>query len=603
MNDTLPSVPRTCVATVALLLSATACTDTSLTVDVVHPAASSAQVARTEVEVYESSTLSCAQIEFGDVDGPALEAALVTKADLGGALAGISRTDAKVIVARGYAADGSPVTAGCVEKGLISGADHVTINTSAMVVASIAIQHTDADPYQILINATTPTGDPVDGRVVSWQVDAAAGATALTTTTTDVGTPDAPAWRPTAPSCTKGGDVHLHPVPPTQAGGYRVRPRVSWAIDQPPWYSGFTKLPSDYHRLLLAPATHACAIRRIGGVAAIACLDGGNAVELLVDPASAALSPGRTWNPSNLRKWIAAVAVPEGADQAVYLFGERGAWTKLDTVASPPTADTLLVAADAVQLVPACGDQPLALAVHTTDGNVSLMPIGGGAATVALNPGPGQTTELGNAGCVTELAASGTPTLRQVLIVHVTRNLTQVTTTHALFRCAAGQCDIALPISAAVGFTGGAEAQMVGPSFDATGALLTSWVLRPVNNGDRLIERSRIPAAGLPGVLAAGNVDGDQRADLIWAFNSARGTTIQLAYGRTVDGEPLSAIAPIAATQIDDLGVGDLNGDGKDDLLLLTRISSTTGPFSAVTVVLSDVTAPAVAVSPDDPCP
>jgi hypothetical protein len=609
---------------VLLGLGTAACSDTSLAVEVIHDPDYASQVTKTVVSVYESSTITCPAIEFGDIGDLALGAALVSEAEVTkGSLAGLSRTDPKIIVARGYAADGTLLTAGCVAKGLISGSDVVKVNTVVTVTASLVFQGQGTDtPYQIQINTSDPNGDPISGRAISWQVDAAAGTTPGADGTQRIGDATSPpAWQPARPSCTKNnGNIQVHPVPPAQIGGYRVRPRVSWAVAQPPPYSQFTPLPTtDYKSLsLLGPATtRPCAIRRTGtNPGTVVCLAADSGGGTVATEYAVTLGAGTvSTTPSNSSPlvgidWLGVISTKIGANQVVYAVTTRGRWVSLFGAPAPTGPLPFLSGAevaDDMMVMPACGTAPAALVlrVNTPGGNtVKAMAIGGSSPIdLGISSPPLVPLTLNGAGCVAELASSGTPNLRQVVVVNSTSKGAPIT--RAYFPCAGGSCQVTLPLAeAAVGFIAGDEPQLVGSNFDASGALLTTWVLRssPGANGDRLVERVRFPAAAPPQVLAIGSFDGDATPDFVWAFAGRRSANIQLAYGRQVDGAPLSAFSSLpAVTEVTDILVGNLTGDGADDLVVVGKALTVTGFAVVPTNVAANLGT--IAADTADACP
>jgi hypothetical protein len=83
-----------------------------------------------------------------------------------------------------------------------------------------------------------------------------------------------------------------------------------------------------------------------------------------------------------------------------------------------------------------------------------------------------------------------------------------------------------------------------------------------------VIERSRMPAAAVPTHIVSGQFDTDGLPDLVWDVTT-KGTSFEIAYSREVDDEPLEALSAAGSASIDDMLVGDLTGDGIDDLVLL----------------------------------
>src|SRR5262245_10019956 len=100
MNDTFRVMRLVAVAAVA------ACAMPSLQITVEHPAG--IDIAKTVVSVYESDVLHCDDVAFTRLSSDELDPLLVAEethnkdGTTTGDLSGISRTDHKVIVARGY---------------------------------------------------------------------------------------------------------------------------------------------------------------------------------------------------------------------------------------------------------------------------------------------------------------------------------------------------------------------------------------------------------------------------------------------------------------------------------------------------------------------
>ena len=182
-----------------MLVTLAACTsDPTLEVVVQHP--DGLAVASTDITVYESATLTCQDVEFSLLDDVQLQA-LATADEMispGGAITGnldgISRTNNKVIVARGYDASGDLVAAGCAQKALVSGKDSATIST--VLAATVAIQPpADATVLATTVTATDPSGAVIDGRPISWTVYGPAGSVPSSTSNITV-TSDG-VWEPT----------------------------------------------------------------------------------------------------------------------------------------------------------------------------------------------------------------------------------------------------------------------------------------------------------------------------------------------------------------------------------------------------------------------
>jgi hypothetical protein len=77
-------------------------------------------------------------------------------------------------------------------------------------------------------------------------------------------------------------------------------------------------------------------------------------------------------------------------------------------------------------------------------------------------------------------------------------------------------------------------------------------------------------------LVGVGDVDGDRVSDLVWRNPSTGEVLIALTHAD--ESFPLAAITPIHVVRIADLnwevvGLGDLNGDGREDLVWLNRLT------------------------------
>jgi hypothetical protein len=569
--------------------------------------------------VYESKTFTCQDIEYGNVDDTTLGAALVAEVSIDaagtkGALDGLSRTDDKLIVARGYDMAGIYVAAGCVDKGVVSGSDKVEIDTVATAAVSLVAVDANgtSDIYGISTTVTDVTGMVLDGRQVWWRVFGPAGtqpdnrASNVTTITDGV-------WEPTAPSCTSHGELSIHPVPPSLIGGFAVEVRLAWGAYAPRMFSSFTKVDLGLTPVTL-PATVSekfCARHVSGGSAKLTCLDNSSGTLVAADYAATVssgvvtLSKGATATvPSDA---IALYEVANGANHDVYaatatcaiapLFGAGGGH-----VGSCTGADEIL-------LVPACGTETAKLLFHVPGGvlkdQITQVDLSTGAATT-LVPGFAMAENrvaFNAAGCVSELDPTGGPSVpHQMIVLDYTIGVLSPST-RGLYKCPA--ClTVPFPIPlAAVGFTGGTESRMVVTLVDASGVLLSQDVLLPSASAaeEHFVERAREFSASLPVQVVAGNFDGDDGTDLLWDISSRRGTSFEIGYARLVGDQPLAALATAQGVTVSQLLVGDFTNDSYDDVVLLGATLETS-PKRGVAVLPSRVAPENTTLKPDQTC-
>lgn len=595
--------------------------DLDLDVRVDHPAG--AAVDRTTVTVYESATLTCVDVAFSRIGPDELSAVetseqTVSRAGQGsGALSGVSRTDHKVIVARGYDADGNWITAGCAEQDLVTESTKIRITTITTVDAAIVLGTDAVDPLLAVIATTDPSGRAVPDRRVAWQVFGPAGS--LPMTSVNVESPSDGMWQPTRASCTKAsGAVSVHPAPPDVIGGYAVQLAAEWGRSLPPRYTRFV---ANFATQMLTPPTDStkfCAVRRSGNVRRLVCLDAGTArdFEVTVSGGTPALVQRDVMNvgPEALN----VVSIPgSGEDRDVYVVSTRGVLVPAFGApaannAEAPCLDGSCQVDDAI-VVPACGAQPGRLLMKlrvTGAGQIKQMNIRGGSVsdfplgTIVM----GGQVLLDNAGCVTRAdLGGGMPTLRQVVTYHIgTRNILNELVpiaTRAAYACGGGTCTTneLLP-GAGVGFSTGSESRMIATSVDATGVVLIELVMAPqpdMAGRDVFVERRRIPSAAAPDRVVVGQFDADGEHDMFWNIGTRRGTSFEIAYARDIGGQALAALSDTQALAVTSLVASDLNGDGFDDIVAIGGVDALT---FGVVVIPTGTRAQQVTVPADSTC-
>jgi hypothetical protein len=584
---------------VLLIVTVAACADDpTLHVSVVHPAGS--QVAKTVVSVYEGA-FGCVQVEFGDLTTDQLAASLVAEDTIPyGNLDGISRTDPKIVVARGYGADGTLITEGCAEKGVVSGADQLEVDTVATATASVALADpTHADLFGLAVSATDPDGKELDGRAVSWRVYAPVGAMPAATTGVDVA-PDS-SWQPMSPTCTSAGRAVIHPVPPSTVGGYAVQARIAWAAAPVPLYSTIVADLSATQLTPPASGTKLCAI----APHTLVCLTGTGATQYMVagdgtltpGPSVALTNPVGLYTLDNGDIWAISTA---GAPTRVYPSTTTGACTSCTGVSI-----------DDVALMPACGSSPAKLLLHNTGTGKQLQwmdPTGGPMSDFPVHVASGELLAkqaISAAGCASELdPTAGTYTTQQVAAIDFDRPATGVPlATRAHFACTSASCrTIDLPIAGtAVGFAGGTQPYVIATAVDATGVVLTSLLM----SNNHWVELSRQPSASLPHKIVTGQLDDDGGVDKVWDMKTKLGGLVEIAYSRMIGDTPLEGLS-LALEQQEpprialDVLVGDVTGDGKDDIVVVAQ--ATDGSSTGVAVAPSHAAAPVGMLLTDAPC-
>jgi hypothetical protein len=592
------------------LAALTGCADPSLDITVEHPAG--VVVTKTVVTVYESDSLHCDDIAFSRLGPDELTAVKTAESD-DGDLSGISRTDHKVIVARGYG-DAGWVTAGCAEGDVVEGTQKVTIKTIATVnAATVQFMADMNDPTKQIVGATDTKGKAVANRRVSWTVYGFAGAEpmypAMVTTVSDG------VWVPAQAACTDtSGAAVVHPIPPSAIGGHAVQLAVEWAIQQPTLYS---RLAGAGTPQSVTPPNNSrtyCALDIKSSGRRVACLDGNTVNEYTIEVSgdSARFVLSRSFALTGT-EWFALVSIPNGDDRDVYAMSTRGVVAKPFEGPTPAPATAApciggLCAVDDVVVVPTCGTQPARLFVHTTGAGPTLRLLdarGGNEVGLPTGLTPADLIEIDNAGCVTRLdPGGGAPTVRQVMTIHIGTldALSEFipSKTRAIYNCAGTCMGNDLLGGAGVGFTTGSEPHMITTSLDATGVVLQEVVLAPGNSdGDLLVERTRIPAASAPTRIVVGQFDSDSMADLFWSLSVRRGAAFEVAYARKIGSLPLEALSQSAqGLSVFAMATGDLTGEGRDDIMATGSFAG----FPGVSVIPVGLTATPASIGSDTGC-
>ncbi|HEY4242997.1 MAG TPA: hypothetical protein VGM88_24445 [Kofleriaceae bacterium] len=620
---------RLALAVIALS-SYTACTtDPELDVVVHHPLT----VASTTVTVYESASLSCDDIEFDTLSADQLATIAVTSAsidaagDASGELTGMSRTDPKIVVARGYDGSGALIAVGCVAYGVIDGRASVEVDTNIAATPSVGLAGVGADdPFGVAILATDPDGVAIPDRPMSWTVYGPAGSMPYDAThTTPV---DDGVWRAAAPLCPTGAMVH--PMPPALVGGFAMQLRVAWATGLPPLLSLLTGIDDD---TLMADflgfaqpsskSTHYCALRASGTTHRLVCLKlnlnlvSTTATDYAVTAAnggatlhSMGTASGEPGNPAAGEQAFGVITLPVGTDRDAFsvtntgrLVGQFGAPVVRDPTGLPGAGN-----ADDAWVAPACDDAPVKVFLRWTTGAQSTVYVASwpadptltalayteyawaGGEAVAASGAP----HFNAAGCVTQLAEDGgSASTKQVVAMDV--NFGDVPLeTHASYDCtSSAHCPTQQLITGtAVGFVGGGggnqaanEARAVITTVDATGVIVEQLVFAPISatTVDHFVQRTRAPAAGAPVHMVSGQFDGDGLPDLVFSM-SKRSASFEIAYAREIEGQPLEALTASKPFDVDDLLAADLTGDGVDDLVI-TGEATTLSALAGVLVV------------------
>lgn len=593
---------------VLLVIGLSACgDDLSLVVEVNHRI----PVAKTVISVYESDSVDCTKIEFGDLDAAALSAALVaeeihTAAGVTGSLDGISRTERKYVVARGYDESDTLITAGCEIKDVVGGKDRLTVNADEALTVSALVDTADPAAYTFVIIASAPNGSPPTAhRKVSWQVYGPDGTTPLRSDLADMVAPEPNQpqqsdWVPKKDACTNANGVaRIHPVPPNHIGGFATRIRASWMANTLPLQSALSKVDPNAITNLRPPAgvTRPCAIKVAGGEHRLVCLDTAagptNVAREYKVTASAGRGNAMQTNVTNVTgNPVAVISVPSGTGaRDVYVIDTLGTVVPLFASGAPTfVACPACTVRDAVYM-PACTDDNEAkillqtgdtqLRTLTLTGVIKRDILMGFEPTGTSITGTLKSIAIEQAGCLSQIVPALGSKQRQAVTFSAKSDLmisptvtVELPSSHGFYGCTPMGCN-RLDFPAAEGATAFVQAdtddnRIIGASADAGGVVLSSWVVIPdpmPGAVHRLIERDRIPSASLPNHIVAGKLDDDAGVDIVWDFATKRGTTLEIAYSRLAAGQRLEAVSNPQALVFSELALDDITNDGFVDLI------------------------------------
>jgi len=618
---------------VVAVLGVTACgDDPSLRVDVEHPIA----VSRTVISVYESEGFRCEQVEFGDRSEAELLAARVAELTIedggatSGSLDGLSRTETKLVVARGFDADGTLATGGCVEQGLIAGHARVKVTTERAALASIGpLALSGPDPFSLTVVLTDTRGLALKGNELSWRVWGPSGSTAAPSPN-DLIDEASGVWRLDQPTCVSGEGLRtIHPVPPSTVGGFAVQVRPSWAIEPPPMVTGFTRIDPGVYPLVSAGLRHPCALRATATTTSLVCVEeraSGDPTlvgrEYGVTVAAGSVTIAKLGIDFDVEdETIALYSVPRAGNvRDVYAVTRAG---RVFGVRSPSIAPPLRLglragfATDAL-LLPRCGagvDPRVLMRIETlSERKIVVMDELGGPDVDFhdIKVDLAQVINMRTTGCVTELDPVRIIGARQSVVVELPARGTAPAGTRissAYFDCGfsrADQCYVDLPVTrAGVGYFPGETPLLAGANLDASGVVVSRWAVLLDNAGYRRVELDRVAAAAAPLHIVYGQFDDDGEHDAFWDVVNVdqSESAFQITYAQLAAGQPLSALSAGQPLLVSEILVGDVTADGKDDLVVLGISNPATTPVFGVAVVPSQVPTTLPPLLRKDTCP
>ena len=596
------------VAIAAGGLGLAACSDPTLSVTVDVPAGYRADIASVSLADYESDSLDCAPIAFGDVPAEQLAGALATQVEAApgssAALTGVSRLDRKVLVARGLDQGGAEVVAGCATLGPIDGDTSVTIETEPVAIATIEQGALDKplDAQTVTVRVTDALGTAIPARAVAWRV---------------FGPQGAPGGVPGDPSCplagvdgctatAPGGNVAVAAAQPAAPGPALTQVRVEWAADQPPLVASFLPPASAAYCLKsVAAAPPACTAYRAAAGNQIACL-----ARRLVGTIEVRHF---RWDGAGIAQLATAPAIPDAfwlytapgpiTDQPVAIT-TAGDFVDATTGVLIRTADFGGKAPLAAALVPGCGGANPLVVVElkaATAGALADFAVftTGGAPVSSFLPGSGagRDLELLGAGCISDVAAPATQ--YPMVVFSETRTDGSVVTTAWVGCPQPGGCQPVWNAAGSIGFVTrpGGEARVASGQIGISGAVVTEWVIDPSAGPDKqLVSPIMHDAISVPQAIASGDLDGDGAPDRLWLFESINplrsSSRVQVELAADAAGTPITGVSPELRPGASGVIVTQLDDDPADDLVLYSG--------EQVSFLLDGTT---TIGGTDDPCP
>jgi hypothetical protein len=565
------------------------CSDPTLTVEVHIPDAYRASVARVTLVDYELAGLSCDAIAFGDEPAQTLEGALTTKVETrpgdAAALAGVSRTERKALVARGLDASGNLVVAGCAVADVIDGDAVLAIDTEPAAIVTVDAHRADTsfDSAPISVRVLDALGAPLPDRWITSRVFGPGGKPGGGT-----GAPGCPLAGVDACVRSNGnGNASWTPPAPTHPGPEVVEVHAEWARAQPPLVAGFVAPLSTFFVLHLGGAAQpaSCVAYRAAAGVRLACLATTLAGNLEVQHLG--------WNGSAMARLPGSpavpgaqvlIALPDGVTDRPIAITTGGDW--IDAVSgqtfahvTPPGSATI----DSAMVVPACGKSAF-VAIGFSNGSVgSYDPTG--ALLTNFASSSDRVFELGGAGCISDV---GAPTTQYRAVVMTDTSASTLGATFAYVECPGPKtCRPAWVGLGGIGFVAGetGERRLAIGQIDLSGVIVNEWLLDPsAKDPDELVAPLAHDAVSVPEDILGGDFDGDGHPDRAWLILGASGTNpsgrLQIVLGVTTpSGLTITGVSPDLRPRPSAVVVGRFDDDGTDDLALYSP--------QGVTVVLT----------------
>jgi len=578
-------VRRACLAAIAAGgLALAGCSDPTLSVTVDLPDGYRSHVRSVALADYESDSLDCDAIAFGDVSPEELDGALATQVEAApgasAALTGVSRLDRKVLVARGLDDSGAEVVAGCATLGPIDGDTSVTIDTEPVAIATIEQGALDKplDAQTVTVRVTDVLGATLGGRAVAWRV---------------FGPKGEPGGVPGDPSCplagvdgcattAAGGNVVVAATQPAPPGPALTQVRVEWAADQPPLVASFRPpAAASYCLKSLAAAPGSCTAYRAAGGNQVACLARrlGGTIEVR----------HYGWDGAG----IAQVGPTPAVADAFFLYAAPGQTTDqpiaITTAGDFVDATTGMVIRTAdfggktpvtAALVPGCGGaDPLVVVELKAATGGALADFGifstGGVALSSFLPGSGagRDLELLGAGCVSDVGSVATQ--YQMVVFSETRGDGSVVTTAWAGCPQQGGCTPVWSAAGSIGFVTrpGGEARIASGQIGISGAIVTEWLIDPSAGPDKqLVSPITHDAISVPQEIASGDLDGDGDPDRLWLFESINplrsSSRVQVELAADAAGTAITGVSPELRPGASGVVVTRLDDDATDDVVL-----------------------------------
>jgi hypothetical protein len=561
---------------VGALATAGACTaEPSLRVEVTADPALILNSRRldTRVDVYETSAITCDQIEFGEVTRDQLAAFRITKdLDDPNVLLQVSTTGDKILVAR-QTVDGVLAMIGCKKIGTFGANEVVKIQTERLANVAFSNQSSTAvadKSINVRLVASDIDNKPITDRTIRWQVLSPVGATfsggGNFTKVADGKFSYVPLDSKELKTDGKG-EVVSELLPPNKVGPYALAPRVSWADVQPKPIADFAEgklggIATNGAAVMHCVVSHA----DLATKDVLTCLIKDPQIKLIringggFDNITNQLP---TFPPLDEPRFL-AVDTSVAINQEILVVGNKGHYGPLSGQATTCLRQACgLGTVTKVISAPACKGKSAAFFSSDSGGNVYRTEFG--PQTTTAPDTVLKDHDLISAACISTDEGNGAAaTARQVLLSSLSLPAGRK---NGAYFSVVGEAPVAVSPVPSIGFLEGPNPLLLYTSLDIDGTNIQEASLTKVNSERRPIVEGESAALALPSFLLSAKIDGDQEYDIILAYPGRRSSVFQMSLVRPKDEQDLSASFSVGLSNNEPV-LADLDGDGVKDLVM-----------------------------------